>query len=530
MRRYAACIALLAGLAALWFCSCSGSGEPNPEQTFIMNLTAEPESLDPVIMTGLHDAIVALQMFEGLVNIDPVNLQPSPGIATSWDRSSDGFRYTFHLRKSKWSDGSPLTAQDFVQSWERALNKRTASQYADLLFYLKNGKRYHEGKIRDFAEVGVKALDDYTLQVQLQRITPFFLYLAAFHTYMPTQKKATDTGFNWTQPETMVCNGPFMLKEHRQNSAIVLVPNPHYYDADSVKLKKVIIYTTDNLDTCVRMYEAGETHWIRDIPQGHIDRMSQRPDFHSTSLWATMFLDFNVKIKPLDDERVRKALSLAIDREQLVKAVTRAGEKPTNNLVPTGFPGWHSPPEEKLFDLLTARRLLAAAGYADRKNFPQLKILVDQQDVHVQIVEALQAMWKQNLGLEFIIIKRDWKTYLKDLRTLNYHIARARWYGDFFDPVTFLGMWGTDNGNNLTGYSHNKYDNAIEQAAWELDEETRLSKLMAAENRLVRTDRPIAPLYNLVSRDMLSPRVKNFRFNKLSLHPLKDVYLEPASP
>ena len=511
--------------------ACGGTpDEKAPEQTLTFNLTAEPEHLDPALITGLHDSTVAIQLFEGLVTVDPHTLAIRPGIATQWDKSADGLRYTFTLRESNWSNGSPLTAEDVVQSWKRVLDPQTGSQYADYLFFIKGAKSYHEGRSDDFSKVGVSAPDSRTVVVELNQITPFFLYLVAFHTYMPTKKSATDLGPTWVKPETMVCNGPFILKEHQPNHRIVLVPNPEYYDRDKVRLERVVIYTTDNLDTCVKMYMAGETMWVRDIPQGHIARLSQHKDYHATPLWGTMFVDLNTTRAPLDNIKVRTALSLAIDREKLVKFVTQAGEIPTANLVPPGFPGWTSPPARSLYDPDLARKLLAEAGFSGGTGFPQMNILVDNQDVHIRLVEALQAMWKENLGIDLGIVRREWAVYLSELRQLQYDVARARWYGDFYDPVTFVGIFTGGNGNNHTGYASGKFDHHIQLAGELLDPEKRLTQLEAAEQLLVRDDLPIAPLYHLVSRELVSPRIDNMPYNALSLRPLKEVYLKPETP
>jgi len=513
------------------FAGCNGDAgksEGSGEQLFRFNLATEPETLDPALMTGSPEFTAAMQLFEGLVVNDPNTLEPIPAVAKKWDISDDGLVYTFYLRDdAKWSNGDPVTANDFYYSWKRVLEPETVSEYVYQLFYVRNAKKYYERKITDFNEVGLEVIDDYTFRVTLENPTAFWLDLVAFHTLLPVNRKAVEEhGVKWTRPENIICNGPFMLTEWVPKAHITMVKNPNYYDSGAVKLDKIIAYTIEDNITSLQMLEAGESDWMNTIPITHIDKMKNKPEAHITPMMTTYYYRFNVKKKPLDDKRVRMALNLAVDKQTIVDYVTKAGQTPATTFVPPGIPGYNPPPGPE-YNPEKARQLLAEAGYGpDGKKFPELQIIYNTSEGHKKIAETIQQMWMDELGIRVQLHNVEWKVYLKNLQALDYDIARAAWIADYTDPNTFLDMWVTDGGNNQTGWSSAKYDGLIESAASELDPVKRMEIMKEAEDLLINDEMPIMPIYFYVNTNLVKTYVKGMSFNLRDLHPLKYVWLE----
>ncbi len=482
-------VAVLAGAAL--------AAEPMAkDQVLQFNLGAEPQTLDPAKSTGIPEAIMILNLFEGLTRLDENN-EPQPAIAKSWDVSNGGTVYTFHLRDAKWSNGDAVTAHDFEYAWKRALAPETASEYAYQLYYIKNGQDYNEGKIKDAGAVGVKAVDDHTLRVVLEAPTPYFLSLTAFPTLLPVDQKVVKGNANWaTKPETHVGNGPFKITKWVHNSQAILEKNPSYWDADVVKLQKIEVALIDSQMTAITMFDTGQLDYNDNIAVSEIDRLKKEGKFQVAPYLGTYYYLFNVTKKPFDDVRVRKALALAIDRKAIVELVTKAGQKPALAFVPPGVKGFREAGKTyfKDNDVFTARKLLADAGYPGGKGFPTVELLYNTSESHKVIAEAIQQMWKKNLGINIRLTNQEWKVYLDTRTQLNYQVARAGWIGDYVDPMTFLDMWLTGGGNNDTGWSNKRYDALIEQSKTEEDMKKRDALLHEAEDILMN-DMPIMPIY-----------------------------------
>ncbi len=338
---------------------------PPAQQIFKFNNGTEIETLDPALMTGNAEFNIAMQVFEGLVVNDPKTLDPKPGIAHSWDVSPDKKTYTFHLRKNaKWSDGTPVTAGDFLYSWKRAMMPETAAEYAGQFVYVKNAAAFISGKDKDFSKVGIKVIDDYTIVTELENPVAFWLDLVAFHTFLPVNRKCVEKyDVKWTRPENIVTNGPFLLSEWKPKDRMVMVKNPAYYDAANVKLSKAIAFALDDNITGVQMFEAGQTDWVRTIPVTLVDKFKGKSVAHIDPFLSTYYYRLNVTKPPLDDVRVRKALNLAINKKAICEFVTRNGQTPATTFVPPGIKGY-TPPKGPGYDPDEARKLLREAGYA----------------------------------------------------------------------------------------------------------------------------------------------------------------------
>ena len=499
---------------------------PRGELVFLNG--AEPETLDPAIITGQPEGRIANALFEGLTAFDAA-ANAQPGVAERWDLSEDGRVYTFHLRNNaQWSDGSPVTAGDFERSWRRTLAPETASEYAYQLYYLKNGRLFNEGKLKDFSKVGVQAIDDHTLQVVLENPTPFFLDLCAFPTLLPVPVASIEKfGDSWTKPGKLISNGPYLLTEWRINDHLRLEKNPHYWNKAAVAMRTIDVLPMAKANTALNFYLSGLADLSMDkglVPPALLNELRKRPDFHSSPFLGNYFLRFNATRKPFNDPRVRQAFCLVIDKKLLVEKITRAGEVPASSLVPPGTAGYQ-PPEGFSQDVARARRLMAEAGYPDGKGFPLIGYLYSEGELNEAIAVELQGMFRNALGVGVNLQRQEWKVYLRSMGSLDYDICRSSWVGDYRDPNTFLDMFVTNGGNNRTGWSNPEYDRLIEAAARELDPKKRFDIFRRAERLLIVDQAPICPLYFYVGIQLYDPaKLGGIEANLLDEHPLKAMY------
>lgn len=506
----------------------SGCGDPEPRADLTFINGAEPETLDPAIITGQPEGRLAGALFEGLLRFNSKG-RPEPGVAERWEISEDGRTYTFHLREdARWSDGKPVTAGDFVSSWQRTLTPSTASGYNYMLFPIRNAEPFAEGKLTDFREVGVRAIDERTLEVELDSPTPYFLDLVSFTTYKPVRTDLIDAvGDDWVKPEHILTNGPYHLESWRINDRIRLRKNPRYWNAEGVALEVVDVLPISAANTAFNFYASGEADLMMDkglAPPTLLDELKKRPDFHAAPFLGTYFLRFNATKPPFDDPRVRKAFAMVIDKEAITSKITRAGETPASGFVPPGVDGYESP-EGLPYDPDRARQLLAEAGYPSGEGFPLVRYLYSEGELNEAIAVELQSMWRNQLGVNVNLARQEWKVYLNSLSSLDYDIARSSWVGDYPDPNTFLDMFLTGGGNNRTGWSSAEYDALIDAAAAELDPAKRFELLQQAEELLVVEEAPVAPIYFYVGIQLFDPgKLGGIEPNLLDEHPIADMY------
>ncbi|HKS37010.1 MAG TPA: peptide ABC transporter substrate-binding protein [Verrucomicrobiae bacterium] len=513
-------------LSASLITGCARSGPP--ADLVIIN-GAEPESLDPALLTGQADGRVALALFEGLTRYNPTNGAPAPGLATRWEISPDGKVYTFYLRSNAvWSTGEPITAHDFVYSWLRALDPATASEYAGVLFYVKNGESFNTGKIKDPSQVGANAIDDRTLQVELVNPTPYFIDLCAYPTLAAVPRQSIERhGDRWLMTRPVPTSGAYELVAWRLNDRIRLRKNPRYWDAAGTQNEIVDLLPCVNANTALNLYETGAADIVWDknlVPVEMLDLLLKRPDFHRYDFLGTYFYRYNVTKKPFDDPRVRQAFALVIDKRRIVERITRGGERIASGYTPPGV-GGYQPPEGLGYAPERARRLLAEAGFPEGKGFPSFHFLFDTSSkVHEQIAIELQEMWRRELGIKAELRKLEWKTYLRAQAELDFDVCRSSWIGDYNDPNTFLDMFMSNNGNNRTGWKSARYDQLLREANAEIDPSKRFRSLQEAEKLLVREDAPIVPLYIYTGIEYYdSNRIKGIFPNLRAEHPLRAI-------
>jgi len=529
--RLALRIFILLALAAFFGCERA----MNRADLVVLN-GVEPETIDPALLTGQPDGRIAYTLFEGLTSFDQHG-DPQPGVADRWEISPDGRIYTFHLRNNgQWSNGDPVTSNDFVRSWERTLKPETASEYAGQLYYIHNARPFNEGKVKDFREVGVKAPDPLTLIVTLDNPTPFFLDLTAFNTllpvHMPSVEACEKRGEPFTKPGKCIGNGAFVLKEWRLFDRIRIEKNPRYWNAANVHMQTVDILPIAKPMTAFNFYSTGLADVMIDktlTPTPLLAELKKRPDFHSAPFLGNYFLRFNVTRKPFTDVRVRLALTLAIDKKLITEKITRAGEVPADSFTPPNTAGYYPPPGLKR-DVARAKQLLAEAGFPDGKGFPLVYYLYKgEADVDRDIAVELQSMWRETLGFTVQLAPQEWKVYLASLTNLDYDFARSSWVGDYKDANTFLGCFVTGDGNNRTGWSNARFDELIAAAGREVDREKRFAIFRDAEKLLATDDVPICPLYYYVGVQFYdADRLGGIEANLTDEHPIKSMYWKTA--
>jgi len=506
-----------------------GSIRAPQDRVFRFNNMAEPEKLDPGLMSGQPDGRIARALFEGLVVADPRTLDPIPGQAYRWDVSANGRRYVFHLRPGiRWSNGRAVTAGDFEWAWKRVLDPATGSRYAGILSAIENADSFNQKRLTDASQVGVRALDDSTLEVRLTSPTPYFLHLLTFYTCLPVPREVIERfGDRWTRSENIVVNGPFKIHAWKLRSSFELDKNPAYWDAANVKLDRIIAYPVDDLTTGTNMYKAGVIDWEPSggIPAPFLPFLRAYADFKVGRQQAVYFYSINVTRPPLDNVWVRRALNHALDRVTLCDKVLKGTRPPWGLFCPSGYDGY-TPPPPIAYDPEEARRDLAKAGYPDGKGFPKIEILINTSEDHRRIAEAVQAMWSRELHIPVAVSNQEWASYLAATTGLKYEVARRSWIGDYPDPSTFLDIMRTGDGNNRTGWSSATYDRLIGEARREADPARRMQILSRAEAVLL-DDAPVIPIYHYVTMELVKPYVRGLYPTVLDYHPLKFVSIDP---
>ena len=475
---------------------------------------AEPQDIDPQIVTGTPEHHLVTTFFEGLVSEDP-QLNIIPGVAEKWEISDDGLVYTFHLRAdAKWSNGDPVTADDFVQSYQRILTPELGAEYSYMLWHAVGAEDYNKGKLTDFAQTGFKALDPRTLQVTLRQRTPFLLHKLNHESWFPVHIPtiAKFGGFKskntrWTRPENFVGNVTYILKEWRPNQMIVAERSPTYWDRGRIKIDEIQLFAVELAEVEEKMFRANQLDVTYEVPLPKIAAYrKERPDALRIDPYnGVYFYRFNVKRKPFDDVRVRRAHALAVDRETLVKAVTLGGEQPAYHVVPPNVNGYNS---RHAFheDVAEAKRLLAEAGYPDGRGFPDVQLLYNTLEKHRIIAEAIQQMWRKNLGIGISLYNQEWKVYMDAQHTQNFQLQRAGWIGDYVDPHAFLDLWETGNTNNDSNWGNPEYDRLLRSA---LDAKTDTERFEAYQRmeEILLNEMPIMPLYFYTYVRLVRPNV-----------------------
>jgi oligopeptide transport system substrate-binding protein len=493
--------------------------EPAKEVVFNWNIGADPKTIDPVLNGASDGGDVINQTFEGLTREKSGTVYP--GIAESWDVSEDGLTVTFHLRESKWSDGSPLTAHDFVYSWKRGMDPATASEYAWIWEYTNIVGAFDAVNGASLDEVGVTALDDYTLEVKLITPTDYIISLLSFYHFMPTKQSAVEAGADgaWAKdPANAVSNGPFKLTSYKIGEGLTLVKNEHYWNAAEVKIDRIEGKFIDEQATAYQAYQAGELHLLPDVPPAEIPTLiAESPDFYVFPLLGTYYYNINMDLPMFQDVRVRKALNLAIDRE-LITETMGSGQIPAAGFVPPGFldhEGNDFFEKSGTYGIATdnskvaeAQALLAEAGFPGGAGFPEFTIMYNTGAGHQQVAELVQEMYKTNLGINVKLENQEWAVFQDTRKEGDYEVARGGWLTDFMDPMGLLAIFTSQNAYNDPNFNNAEYDELLSKAAKTRGAE-HFEALYEAQEILM-SELPIIPVYHYTDVILASPKLQGW--------------------
>lgn len=486
------------------------------EMTFV--LSNEPDGIDPGVTNNSFAAVFLANCFEGLVTNDSTG-SVVPGAAESWDISDDGTVYTFHLRDGlKWSDGSPLTADDFVYAIQRVLTPETAGQYVDIVTaYVKNGAEFYAGDAKA-EDLGIQALDEKTVEITLKQATSYFIDVLSMWVYDPVQKATIEAnGDKWTaSPETYVCNGPFKITEMNMGESMVLEKNENYWDAANTTMDKITLRYILDTSTALTAYESGEVDGIRSIPASDFARLkAENAGIQSVPNFGTVYYVVNCEKEPYNDPLVRKALNLAIDRESLINNVVQIDAQPAFNFISPGYSvdgkditeGRSDRGISSTADVEAAQAALAEAGYPNGEGFPTLQLSFYSDDVVKKVAEAVAEMLQTNLNIKVEVSSSDWAIFYEDVQNGNYEVAAMGWSADYMHPMSFFPLLVTDDVNNNSNYSNPEYDALVQQIMSETDPAKAVELINQAED-LVMEEYPFINLYykanNFLMKDYVS--------------------------
>jgi oligopeptide transport system substrate-binding protein len=527
--------------AGLFLLACAGCARRDTQadsgirtQTLLYNAAAEPADLDPNVVYAYTDSQTLYTLFEGLTRLDGETSKAVPAAAESWDLSSDGMVYTFHIRRdARWSNGDPVTADDFVYSFHRVLSPAFAAVYSYVLWPIKNAEAFNSGKITDFSLVGAKALDPLTLQLTLERPTPYLPALAAHTTWLPVHRsviekygKMDEKGTKWTRPGNLVGNGAFTLAEWVPNARITVVRSPTYWDAARTRLKSIQFFPFEKPDIEELSYRSGQLHVTYALPMSKIAvYQAHKPtDLRIDQVLSVYYLFNNVRRPPLDNPKLRLALAHALDRDELSRDVTRGLYPPARCMTPPDCAGYTARAQIS-DDFALARQLLTEAGYPGGRGLPSIEVQCYETEVPLRMLEAIQAMWLKELGVHITIAQVEQKTLFQNQQDGNYTMSFSGWIADYPDPSTFLGTLITGCGNNWAGWSNKEYDRLILEASNTPDNGVRYELFQKAES-IMLGEAPLIPLYFRPNVYAVNPAVRGMTTNEVGYHDFSKVWLE----
>ncbi|MDD5980925.1 MAG: peptide ABC transporter substrate-binding protein [Clostridium sp.] len=502
-----------------------------------VNFASEPNTIDPALNSAVDGAVMINHIFEGLykwVDDGSGNATLALGQAKEVTPNADKTVYTVKLRDDiKWSDGKDVVAADFVYAWQRLVDPNTAADYCYMADIILNANEIMAGEM-DKSELGVKAIDEKTLEITLHTACPYFEEIMAFPALMPIRSDIIEQyGDQWTfSPETYIGNGQYKMAEWSHNEFIKLVPSETYYDVDKLGPKVIKFALMDDTNAIYAAYRSGSLNFIQEVPVDEIPGLLSSGELKVHPYLGTYYCCFNTSKAPFDDVRVREAFSLVIDRNYIVENVTKTGQKPATAFVPSGIsdaPGAKDDfravggdymdvsAEKYQENCERARQLLTEAGYPNGEGFPIVEYLYNTSDNHRLIGEALQNMWQTELGVTVNLVNQEWNTFLDTRKNGDYSIARNGWIADYNDPMSFLDMWLTGGGNNDAQYSNPDYDALIMQAKSTSDLAERISLMHQAEDILMGQDVVHAAIYFYTDKYM-AQGIKGMYFTPLGYY------------
>ena len=510
---------LIAFTLALALAGCTTQELPPPDTggELVFYNGPMPRTIDPGLLTDSYGAFLAQNMFEGLTVWDAAGQAVQPGVASSWDISEDRRVYTFHLRQeARWSDGTPVVAQDFITAWNRVLNPDTQAGYATLLYPIEGAQELHLGMTTDASTLGVEATGNHTLTVRLEAPVPYFLSLTADAVMLPVQSECLKKhGWAWTDPRNIVVNGPYRLVEQHEDR-FVLERNKRYWGAETVKIDRVVALSAIPEEGLSAAFHMGKLHWTGAGGDALDEADRDHDAYRAHASLVTGYLRFNLLRPPLDDPRVRQALAHALDRDLVAVPGGRAA---TDHLVPDGLSGYQ-PAEGLLHDAVAAQTLLVEAGFPGGEGLPTLEIAVDDGPANDAAMQEVARQWRETLGVDVVVYQREWRIHSSVVEEGDFQVARGAWAADYPDPSNFMEIFLAASPLNSGGYNDTVFDDFVNESRLTTDSDSHSRLLASAEKRLLE-QAPIVPLYNTTSACLLDPRVKGYEDNLMNMHLLK---------
>lgn len=506
MKRKIALLLAVTMLFTLGFGACGKKENSDGGKQLVAELGPNPETIDPALNSAVDGGNMLLFAFDCLLNVDKDN-KIIPGAAESYDVSADGLTWTFHLRKDlKWSDGSALTAKDFVYSWKRVADPATAAPYGETVLGMVKG--YADAAAGNVDALAVSAPDDTTFVVELAHPCTYFDKLAAFATLSPVNQATIEkNGDAWaTDPKSYVCNGPFYISEWVPSSYIIFKKNPNYRDKDSIKLDSIKLLLMEDANASYGAYEDKKAMMIKDVPVAEIPSLQGREDFHIDPDLGTYYIDLNTTLPQFSDPKVRMALSLAIDRNYVAETLMQGTFKAATNFIGTSVVDWDGSyfmdnanggkpyinNDDFAGNLEKAKQLMADAGYPEGKGFPTIKYSINDAGYHKVVAQYLQEAWKK-LGITVNVDVVEWASFTPLRRAGDYEASRDGWLFDYNDPSNMLDLMVSTNGNNNAKYNNPDFDAMMAKAAAEPDPKTRSGYLHQAED-IMMADTGVIPV------------------------------------
>ena len=502
------------------------TGFAQAQMTLRIANMGEPDTLDPQNMSGTWENRIAGDLYLGLTT-EAADASVIPGTAESWTISPDGTVYTFKIRSdANWSDGAPVTAEDFVYAYRRIMDPKRAAKYASILYPIKNAEEVNSGKETDFTKIGAKAIDAKTLEITLKEPTPFFLELLTHYTSFAIPKHVVEkAGNDWVKPGTHVSNGAYTLASYTPNDKIELVKNAKFYDAAKVKIEKVVFFSNEDRTEMEKRFRAGEVDYVTDINTARIDTLTREipNELKIAPYLGLYYYALNTATGPTADPKVRKALSMVVDRDIITQKVSKAGEIPAYAVVPPGVSNYGYALKTDWADkkmperVEAAKKLIADAGYGPNKPL-KLELSYNTSESHKSIAIAIQSMWKQSLGVDAELVNRDVKVHYNTLRDGAFQIGRAGWIADYNDAQNFLFLLETRTGSNNYGkFSNPEFDKLMIEAGTITDLKKRAEVMAKAEKVGIDND-ALLPIYFYVSKNLVSQKLKGFVSNTKDIH------------
>ena len=540
MKKLGTLLLLLVSGIVLAACNFGGGGDSDTTEDgetmkeLNVSITSDPPAFHPALATDTTSGAILASAFEGLTRLDAKG-EPTEGMAEKVEVSEDGKTYTYTLRDAKWSNGDPVIAQDFEFAWKWALDPENAADYAYQLYYIVGAEEYNNGE-GSADDVGVKVIDEKTLEVTLVNPTPFFDELTAFYTYFPVNSKLAEENPDWYKDpsgEDFVGNGPFNLDEFASADHITLSKNDNYWDKDNVALDKVNISMIESEATALKEYQAGNLDYLgapfNSIDLNALDGFKEDGTLNVSDQAGTYMIVFNTKDEILGNKNIREALTIAIDRQGLIDNVTKGEQKPGSGLVPLTMTGFEEPADYFKSNDIEAAKAALEKGLTelglDSPADLKIKLSYNTSEAHAAIMQFVQQGWSKNLGIDVSLDNSEWQVYLEQLDAGEYQAGRYGWVGDFNDPINFLEIYKRDGGNNQTGWTNEEYTNLLNQVATETDEAARTQYMKDAEE-ISMSEFPISPIYFYTNLSVKQDSVKNMEADPMGNVQLKYVDVE----